>query len=419
MQRQRHHGPPRGGGHAVGVERAQPHQQPPGLVQGAGRGRVEERQVAGVGAPHRQLQRQPGEVGLADLRLPVAPAGRVLDLGPQPHRHARSEAPGPPRPLVGRRARGGDRLQPGEAGGGVEQRRPGQPGVDHDAHPLDRQAGLGDVGGQHHLAAARQAGDQRRVLGARGQRSVERVDVDRRVRAERFAQRRGGALDLGRAGQEDQHVALGLAAQDLAHRRGGGRLDVLARAPGRPAHVHRVGPALAGHQRGGLAVAAQQRRHPVAVEGGRHDQDAQVGPQVAAGVQRQGQAQVGVQAALVELVEHHQGHALQPRVPLEPAGQDALGQHLHPRGRPHGAVVAGAVADRLAHRLPPQRGHAPGRGPGGQPAGLQHHDAVVAPPRLVQQGQRAPPSSCPPPGAPGARPRPGPPARRAGRGGRR
>ena len=62
----------------------------------------------------------------------------------------------------------------------------------------------------------------------------------------------------------------------------------------------------------GLAVVAEQRRHPVAVERGRHDEDAQVGPQVAAGVERQGEAEVGLQAALVELVEDHQPDAVEP-----------------------------------------------------------------------------------------------------------
>ena len=109
---------------------------------------------------------------------------------------------------------------------------------------------------------------------------------------------------------------------------------------------------------------------------------------MAAGVERQGQPEVGLEAALVELVEDHQAHALEAGVALQPPGEDALGHHLDARGGPDPPVVAGAVADGLADLLAQQRGHAAGRGPGGEPARLEHDDRPALQPRLVEEGQR-------------------------------
>src|SRR5690606_5988357 len=161
--------------------------------------------------------------------------------------------------------------------------------------------------------------------------------------------------------------------------------QALPGAPGRPADLDGVGAGLARHHRGGLTVA-EQGGDPLAVQGRRHDEEAQVGAQVAAGVEGEGEAQVGLQAALVELVEDDQPDALQGRVPLEPAGQDALGHHLDAGGGPGPPLVAGGVADHLADRFAAHGGHAAGGRPGGDAAGLEHDDAAAAQPRLVQQG---------------------------------
>ncbi len=108
---------------------------------------------------------------------------------------------------------------------------------------------------------------------------------------------------------------------------------------------------------------------------------------MAAGVEGQRQPEVGLEAALVELVEDHQSHTLEAGITLQPPGEDPLGHHLDTRGGADPPVVAGAVADGFAYRFTQQRRHPPGRSPGGEPARLEHDDATALQPRLVHEGQ--------------------------------
>ena len=102
---------------------------------------------------------------------------------------------------------------------------------------------------------------------------------------------------------------------------------------------------------GAVAAGAGERGdQPRRVRGGRHRQQPQVGTDRACHVERQRQAEVGGQVALVDLVEDHEADAGQLRVVLQAAGQHALGDHLDPRRRPDVALVAGLVADGVADR---------------------------------------------------------------------
>jgi hypothetical protein len=82
------------------------------------------------------------------------------------------------------------------------------------------------------------------------------------------------------------------------------------------ARLDRVGAALA-FDHGGVA---EQAGDAGAVEGGAHHQQAQVGAEHALGVEREGEAEVGVEAALVEFVEEDGGDALQAGVVEEACG---------------------------------------------------------------------------------------------------
>ena len=69
--------------------------------------------------------------------------------------------------------------------------------------------------------------------------------------------------------------------------------------------LDRMGAALAfDHRR-----AAHQRRETRAVERRRHGEQAQVRPQRRLRVERQGEAEIAVEAALVDLVEQHRRDA--------------------------------------------------------------------------------------------------------------
>ena len=176
--------------------------------------------------------------------------------------------------------------------------------------------------------------------------------------------------DLALAGQKDQDATLGAVVHRLrdepSHRR------LIAQggvgAAGQPAGLDRIGAAFGGDER----RIAHQRGDGCGIERGRHHQKLQILAQGGADFQGEGQTEIGVQAALVKLVEDHAAHTGQGGVGLDHSRQDAFGHHLDPgRGRDLG-LAAYAVTDGLAHRLAQGLGHPLGGGAGGQTARLQH-----------------------------------------------
>ena len=86
------------------------------------------------------------------------------------------------------------------------------------------------------------------------------------------------------------------------------------------------------------------------------------------------QAEVGVERALVELVEHHGGDAHERGIVENETGEYALGHDFDPgRARDLGGETD-AVADGHADRLAQCRRHARGGGTGGEPARRKHED---------------------------------------------
>ncbi|MCY1285500.1 hypothetical protein D9M70_344420 [compost metagenome] len=385
--RQLGHGLPMAGQAAVFGQGAEALQQVATLGVGGGRRWVEPGQFIGVAnAPTRQLQGQAGEVGLEDFSAAVGSQLFVLRLRPEPVTGAGLQAPGTAGALGGGGAGYALGVQPGHAAGRVEARHPLQAGVHHHAYAIDGQAGLGDVGGQHHLALARRRRLDGGTLGGQVQVAVQRAEQDVAAPVEPIGQLLGHATDLRLAGQEYQQAA-GLVGQGLEHRLHHLGLQGLARL-GRPAPalLHRVHAAFAAHHR----RVIQQARQTLAFQGGRHQHDLQrrLVAQQRAAVEAEGQGQVGVQAALVEFVEDHQADPFQRRVLLQAAGEDALGDHLDARARADFRLQADAVADRLADLLAQLAGQALGGGAGGQATRLQHEDALPGQPGFVEQGER-------------------------------
>ena len=321
-------------------------------------------------APHRQLERQPGQVDRLDLgrreRPPVGVLARRTTGGRR--RPARCARPArlAGRPTLASSARCASRVSPLR---GVVAGAAHLSAVDHDRHAVHGEAGLGDVGGEHDPSTSGRRRGQRQVLLGERERTEERAHVD--VGGHRPFQRRrppGGCRRRRRGTRARRRRRSAAPASTAADTASAGR----SRGSG---GRHRMStgcdrPSLATTGAGDLG-ATEQRRDPVGVERGRHGQHAELGPQHRPGVERQRQREVGLEVPLVDLVEDHEPDAGEGRVVLEAAGEDPLGHHLDP------AVPADLRARRgcgsRRFRRPPRRAARPcgGRRPGPRAAAVR------------------------------------------------
>ena len=215
----------------------------------------------------------------------------------------------------------------------------------------------------------------------------------------RLAQQSFDAPDLAGTGQEHQHIAVRLA-QRTPHARGYGvermRSDQRAARGSRRArqqrqrasqvaNFHRKGAPRHRHDLG----IAQQCGHALTIERRRHDQHAKPRAELAPGIERERQAQIGREAALVILVEDQAGDLLERGILLQQPRQHPLGDHFDARGARHARIEPHAIADGVADALAQQRRHAPGHRARRQPARLEHEDlAALDQVLLLQQCQR-------------------------------
>ena len=331
-----------------------------------------------------EIEHETGQIGGQDFRPVGGFERRGLRLVPQPVADAGLGAPGAAAALVGGGARDAHGFEPRQAHVGLVARHPRQPAIDHDAHALDGQRGLGDRGRQHDLAPARRRRRNGAVLHLGIERAVERDDVDRRI-GDALAQQRLGAADFGGARQERQHRA-GVRAQRPLHGVRDLALDRRARVAPEIARLDREGAALArDHRR-----VAEQLGDARAVDGRRHDQELEVLAQALLHVAGERQAEVGIERALVELVEQQRGDAVERRIVEDHAREHALGHDLDAGPPRHLGAEAHAIADGVADRLAERRRHARGGGAGGEPPRLQHDDFLARGPRLRGEHQRHP-----------------------------
>ena len=193
----------------------------------------------------------------------------------------------------------------------------------------------------------------------------------------------GDAADLALPRQEDEDRAGLLRERRERHARD---LVLDAGAWGPPDVAGRDGP--------GAAFAFDQRRgaeegaNPRAVERRRHDQNPQVFAQAGLRVERERKAEIGLERALVKLVEQDRADALQRRIVEDHAGEHALGHDLDARAGGDEALEPDAKADRLADALAQGRRHARRRGARGEPARLEEEEALAPGPGLVEKRER-------------------------------
>ena len=196
---------------AVAIERAEIREAARALrsrpLAAADRGR---RRVAGSVTPQAAQSRRSDDRSAERISgRPIRLQRPVRRLVPQPVAHARLGAAGAAAALVGGGPRHAHGLEPRQADVGLVARHARQPAIDHHAHALDGQRGLGDGGGEHDLAPARRRRRRRRGPARRG-RALHRAARGRRPgrRCARAAAARRGGSRPGRAGTRAASRAL-------------------------------------------------------------------------------------------------------------------------------------------------------------------------------------------------------------------
>ena len=357
-----------------------------GLAPRLGRRGVEERQLVRRRAPRRQLEHQPGEVDLGDLGGAVGRPGAVLHPAPQAVGHARLEAAGPAGALVGRVAADRHRGEPGHAGADVEARRPGEPAVDDDATPST----VSDVSAMSVASTTRRRpggdGASARSCSSSGEAPAS---GGRRRPARRRGERSAVAGDLADAGQEHEHVARSSSRSARRHGGGDGRLEAVVAARA----------AASGRRRGASGRRSRRPARPSACRAGGRTAAVSAVADMAT-MRRSGRsvaAASSVRARPRSVVRLRSWTSSKMTRPTPGSSGSCCRRRVSTPSVTHldrassGRCGARRGSGSRRARRPSvagEVGHPPGRGAGGQPARLEHHDAPVAEPRLVEQGER-------------------------------
>ncbi len=155
-----------------------------------------------------------------------------------------------------------------------------------------------------------------------------------------------------------------------------GRRGAAASTAGRSGTTGRGSTPLA-HLRGGARPPPVERR--------RHDEDPELRSEAVADVEGEGQPEIGLEVALVELIEDDDGDAVERGVSLQASGEDAVGDHLDPGGLRDPAFVTRREPDGLPDTLAEKSRHPRRSGAGRHPARLEEEHPTVVHPWLAQQ----------------------------------
>ena len=113
------------------------------------------------------------------------------------------------------------------------------------------------------------------------------------------------------------------------------------------------------------------------VDGGGHDEKAKVGAKELLSASGECESEVGMQAALVELVEDDDADAIERWVVLQHARQDTFGENLYLSVLADARVKADAVADPLSDGFAEQFCHAFRYLSGGKSARFEHQNLTL------------------------------------------
>ena len=252
----------------------------------------------------------------------------------------------------------------------VKPRAPCQAAVDDDANAIDRQAGLGNVGGENDLPTLLR-------VTADGQPLRRGVDLAMQfMHDDVFAdstQTIHSAINFADAGQENQNIAifLGQRQPDRAHDIG---FDCLF---GAPANILEI-------QRPSFAVAlddwrtAHQLRESGTIQRGRHGKHTQIGPECGLCLKRQRKAKVAVDAAFMDFVKQHRRNTDKLRVANDAVSKNALGHDQYTVIGALFAIQPGRVANPSPNGFAQPLRNAFCRHTRGKAAGGQQQNLAIA-----------------------------------------
>ena len=121
-------------------------------------------------------------------------------------------------------------------------------------------------------------------------------------------------------------------------------------------------------------------------DGGRHDQDTEVGAHNLLGFACKGKCNIRSEVSLVKFVEDNQTDAFQCRVLHQHACQDAFREHFDAGVVRYLCLESHPIADGSTHGFAEQGRHAFGNLSGCQTSGLQHQDLPTLS-EIVQQDE--------------------------------
>ena len=234
----------------------------------------------------------------------------MLLPGPKPQTFSRCRAAGAASALVRICLRNAFHQQGVDAPVGVVPRDPGQPGINHEPHPVNRDGCLSHVGRDHNFGPV--IPRHRRILVARRQFPVQWQDnISFRLRCapDRF----NGLGNFKPARHEHQHIPLTAAVDKTSEsvcRRLPHRRPILAGTIGQVLNLHRKRPTGGGQDRARRQIFLQL----LCIQRGRHNRQQQIRPIPFLLVERPRQRDVAVKMTLMKLVKKNGRHPAQLRI---------------------------------------------------------------------------------------------------------
>ncbi len=270
----------------------------------------------------------------------------MLALRPQAVAYARLQAPCAAGTLGSGGAGDALGLQAGHAATRIEARHPRQAGVDHHPYAVDGQAGLGDVGRQHHLARAPRRRLDGGALGGEVELAMQRAEQHLGATAKGLAQAFVNAADLGLAGRKTSTLPLSSASAWSTACCTRGSMN----SPGCAARPQRIstGNMRPSLRTTGASPSSAARRSPSRV--------ADITSTFSGGSSRNSSRPLRVSARARSASRLRswnsskitQADTVQRRGVLQATGKDTLGDHFDAGLRADPALQADPVADGLA-----------------------------------------------------------------------